>query len=137
MTISFEGRVAIVTGAGNGLGRAHALGLAARGAKVVVNDLGAGRDGSGSSSAAAERIVEEIRAAGGQAIADGANVADFAQVQAMTATVKREWSRIDILVNNAGLRDKSFAKMELADFRTVMDVHLMGSVHCTKAVWDI
>ena len=138
MTISFEDRVAIVTGAGNGLGRAHAIGLAARGAKVVVNDLGAARDGSGGSSAAAEKVVEEIRAAGGQAIADGANVADFAQVQAMTAMVRREWGRIDILVNNAGiLRDKSFAKMELADFRTVMDVHLMGSVHCTKAVWDI
>ena len=138
MKISFEGRVAIVTGAGNGLGRAHALGLAARGAKVVVNDLGTARDGSGGSSAAAERVVEEIRAAGGQAIADGANVADFAQVQAMTARAKSEWGRIDILVNNAGiLRDKSFAKMDLADFRTVMDVHLMGSVHCTKAVWDI
>jgi len=138
MTISFEGRVAIVTGAGNGLGRAHALGLAARGAKVVVNDLGAARDGSGGSSAAAERVVEEIRSAGGQAVADGANVADFAQVQAMAARAKSEWGRIDILVNNAGiLRDKSFAKMELADFRTVMDVHLMGSVHCTKAVWDI
>ena len=138
MTISFEDRVAIVTAAGNGLGRAHAIGLAARGAKVVVNDLGAARDGSGGSSAAAERVVEEIRAAGGQAIADGANVADFAQVRVMTAMVRREWGRIDILVNNAGiLRDKSFAKMELSDFRTVMDVHLMGSVHCTKAVWDI
>jgi NAD(P)-dependent dehydrogenase (short-subunit alcohol dehydrogenase family) len=138
MKISFEGRVAIVTGAGNGLGRAHALGLAARGAKVVVNDLGAARDGTGGSAAAAERVVEEIRAAGGQAIADGANIADFAQVQAMAARAKSEWGRIDILVNNAGiLRDKSFAKMALADFRTVMDVHLMGSVHCTKAVWDI
>ena len=138
MTISFEGRVAIVTGAGNGLGRAHALGLAARGAKVVVNDLGTARDGNGGSSAAAEKVVEEIRAAGGQAIADGANVADFSQVQAMTAMVKREWGRVDILVNNAGiLRDKSFAKMDLADFRTVIDVHLMGSVHCTRSVWDI
>ena len=138
MKISFEGRVAIVTGAGNGLGRAHALGLAARGAKVVVNDLGTARDGNGGSSAAAEKVVEEIRAAGGQAIADGANVADFSQVQAMTAMVKREWGRVDILVNNAGiLRDKSFAKMDLADFRTVIDVHLMGSVHCTRSVWDI
>ena len=137
MTIRFDGRVAIVTGAGNGLGRAHALGLAARGARVVVNDLGAARDGSGGSSAAAEKVVEEIRAAGGEAMADGANVADFAQVQAMVARAKAEWGRIDILVNNAGiLRDKSFAKMELADFRTVLDVHLMGSVHCTKAVWD-
>jgi len=137
MTIRFDGRVAIVTGAGNGLGRAHALGLAARGARVVVNDLGAARDGSGGSSAAAESVVEEIRAAGGEAMADGANVADFAQVQAMVARAKGAWGRVDILVNNAGiLRDKSFAKMELADFRAVLDVHLMGSVHCTKAVWD-
>jgi NAD(P)-dependent dehydrogenase (short-subunit alcohol dehydrogenase family) len=135
--LRFDGRVAIVTGAGNGLGREHALGLAARGAKVVVNDLGAARDGSGGSSAAAEKVVEDIRAAGGQAIADGANVADVAQVQAMVERAKAEWGRIDILVNNAGiLRDKSFAKMELADFRTVVDVHLMGSVHCTKAVWE-
>ena len=137
MTIRFDGRVAIVTGAGNGLGRAHALGLAARGARVVVNDLGAARDGSGGSSAAAESVVEEIRRGGGEAMADGANVAEFAQVQAMVARAKAEWGRVDILVNNAGiLRDKSFAKMELADFRTVLDVHLMGSVHCTKAVWD-
>src|SRR5215203_426498 len=137
MAIRFDGRVAIVTGAGNGLGRAHALGLAARGARVVVNDLGAARDGSGGSSAAAESVVEEIRAAGGEAMADGANVADFAQVQAMVARAKGAWGRVDILVNNAGiLRDKSFAQMELADFRTVLDVHLMGSVHCTKAVWE-
>ena len=137
MTIRFDGRVAIVTGAGNGLGRAHALGLAARGAKVVVNDLGAARDGSGGSSEAAEKVVEEIRAAGGQALADGANVADLPQVEAMVERAKRKWGRVDILVNNAGiLRDKSFAKMELADFRTVLEVHLLGSVHCTKAVWD-
>ena len=139
MTISFEGRVAIVTGAGNGLGRAHALGLAARGAKVVVNDLGTARDGNGGSSAAAEKVVEEIRAAGGQAIADGANVADFSQVQAMTAMVKREWGRD----RHPGQQCWHPARQELckngalADFRTVMDVHLMGSVHCTRSVWDI
>ena len=137
MSIRFDGRVAIVTGAGNGLGRAHALGLAARGARVVVNDLGAARDGSGGSSAAAEIVVEEIRAAGGEAMADGANVADFAQVQAMVARAKAEWGRVDILVNNAGiLRDKSFAKMTMEDFRLVVDVHLIGSANCTKAVWE-
>src|SRR6059058_871179 len=124
MTIRFDGRVAIVTGAGNGLGRAHALGLAARGAKVVVNDLGARRDGTGGSSEAAEKVVAEIKAQGGEAIANGANVSDAAAVQEMVEEAMRKFGRIDILVNNAGiLRDKSFAKMELADFRTVLDVH--------------
>ncbi|MBV8851004.1 MAG: SDR family NAD(P)-dependent oxidoreductase, partial [Methylobacteriaceae bacterium] len=138
MTIRFDGRVAIVTGAGNGLGRAHALGLASRGAKVVVNDLGASRDGTGGSSEAAEKVVAEIKAQGGEALANGANVADAAAVQEMVEEAMRKFGRIDILVNNAGiLRDKSFAKMDLADFRTVLDVHLWGSVVCTKAVWDI
>lgn len=138
MTIRFDGRVAIVTGAGNGLGRAHALGLAARGAKVVINDFGGSRDGSGGSSTAAEAVVEEIRKAGGTAIANGANVTDFEQVCAMVEQAKAEFGRIDILINNAGiLRDKSFSKMEMADFRMVLDVHLMGSVYCTKAVWEI
>jgi len=138
MTIRFDGQVAIVTGAGGGLGREHALALAARGAKVVVNDLGGARDGSGSSSTAAEAVVAEIEAAGGEAMANAASVTDAAAVEAMVAEVMARWSRIDILVNNAGiLRDKSFAKMELADFQLVMDVHLMGAVHCTKAVWDI
>lgn len=138
MTIDFTGRVAIVTGAGGGLGREHALALAARGAKVVVNDLGGARDGSGASSAAALAVVEEIRAAGGEAMANGASVTDFAAVQAMVAQTMEQWGRIDILVNNAGiLRDKSFAKMELDDFKLVMDVHLMGAVHCCKAVWPI
>ncbi len=137
MTISFDNRVAIVTGAGGGLGRAYALELAKRGAKVVVNDLGSGRDGSGASDAAA-RVVAEIEAAGGTALANGASVTDEAQVAAMVAEAHDRFGRIDILINNAGiLRDKSFAKMEMADFRTVVDVHLTGSAICTKAVWDI
>ncbi|MFZ6759401.1 SDR family NAD(P)-dependent oxidoreductase [Undibacterium sp. Ji50W] len=138
MTIDFKGRVAIVTGAGGGLGREHALALAARGAKVVVNDLGGARDGSGGSSGAALAVVEEIRAAGGEAIANGASVTDFDAVQAMVADTMAQWGRVDILVNNAGiLRDKSFAKMDIADFKLVLDVHLMGAVHCCKAVWPI
>ncbi|MFZ3129390.1 MAG: SDR family oxidoreductase [Rhodoferax sp.] len=136
MSIEFKGRVAIVTGAGGGLGRQHALALAARGAKVLVNDLGGARDGSGGSLTAAQAVVEEIKAAGGEAIANGASVTDFEAVQAMVQQAVDTWGRVDILVNNAGiLRDKSFAKMELADFRLVVDVHLMGAVHCTKAVW--
>ncbi|HSU20737.1 SDR family NAD(P)-dependent oxidoreductase [Comamonadaceae bacterium OTU4NAUVB1] len=135
-SIDFSGRVAIVTGAGGGLGRAHALALARRGAKVVVNDLGGARDGSGGSVGAAQAVVDEIRAAGGEAIADGASVTDFDAVQAMVRTAIDTWGRVDILVNNAGiLRDKSFAKMALDDFRLVLDVHLMGAVNCTKAVW--
>jgi NAD(P)-dependent dehydrogenase (short-subunit alcohol dehydrogenase family) len=137
MTIRFDGKVAIVTGAGGGLGRQHALALAARGAAVVVNDLGAAIDGNGGAATAAETVAGEIRAAGGKAIANGASVTDFPGVQAMVASALAEWGRVDILVNNAGiLRDRSFAKMELADFRLVLDVHLMGAVHCTKAVWE-
>jgi NAD(P)-dependent dehydrogenase (short-subunit alcohol dehydrogenase family) len=136
MGIEFKGRVAIVTGAGGGLGRQHALALAARGAKVVVNDLGGARDGSGGSLSAAESVVAEIRAAGGEAIANGASVTDWDAVQAMVKQAVDTWGRIDIVVNNAGiLRDKSFSKMDLADFRLVMDVHLMGAVHCCKAAW--
>ena len=138
MTASFEGRVAIVTGAGGGLGRSHALALAARGARVVVNDLGASRDGTGGSSAAAEAVVEEIRAAGGEGMANGANITSEADIQAMVDAAMTKWGRIDILVNNAGiLRDKTFSKMTMDDFRTVVEVHLMGSAICTKAVWDI
>ncbi|CAA2107273.1 SDR family NAD(P)-dependent oxidoreductase [Variovorax paradoxus] len=137
-TIDFKGRVAIVTGAGGGLGRQHALALAARGAKVVVNDLGGARDGSGGSVSAAQAVVDEIKAAGGEAIANGASVTDFEAVQAMVKQAVDAWGRVDILINNAGiLRDKSFAKMELADFRLVVDVHLMGAVNCTKAVWAL
>lgn len=137
MTMRFDGRVAIVTGAGGGLGRCHALALAARGAKVVVNDLGGARDGSGGSATAAESVVAEIEAIGGEAMANAASVTDYAAVQAMVDAAIARWGQVDILVNNAGvLRDKTFAKMELEDFRFVMDVHLMGAVNCTKAVWD-
>lgn len=138
MTISFIGKVAIVTGAGNGLGRSHALALAARGAKVVVNDLGGARDGSGASSQASQDVVRLIEQNGGEAISHGANVANFDEVQDMVNQAMEKWGRVDILINNAGiLRDKSFTKMTLADFSLVMDVHVMGSVNCTKAVWDI
>ncbi len=137
MAIDLTGRVAIVTGAGGGLGRAHALLLAKRGAKILVNDLGGGVSGIGGSNAAARGVADEITQAGGEAIADGASVADMAQVEAMIASAMERWGRIDILVNNAGiLRDKSFAKMEMDDFRAVMEVHVMGAVHCTKAVWN-
>ncbi|QNK72169.1 SDR family NAD(P)-dependent oxidoreductase [Variovorax sp. PAMC28562] len=136
--IDFGGRVAIVTGAGGGLGRQHALALAQRGAKVLVNDLGGALDGAGGSTSAAQRVVDEIKAAGGEAIANGASVTDFEAVQAMVQQAMDAWGRVDILVNNAGiLRDKSFSKMELADFKLVVDVHLMGAVHCSKAVWAI
>jgi len=136
--IRFDGKVAIVTGAGGGLGRAHALELARRGAKVVVNDLGGSVDGSGGGSDAANRVVEEIKAVGGEAIANGSSVTDDAGVQRMVQDAMSAWGRIDILVANAGiLRDKSFAKMDLSDFQVVVDVHLFGSVKPAKAVWEI
>lgn len=137
MMIDLSGRVAIVTGAGGGLGRCHALALSRRGAKVVVNDLGGARDGTGGTVTAAQAVAQEIEAAGGTAIANAASVTEAAQVDAMVAETLDRWERVDILVNNAGiLRDKTFAKLELEDFRAVLEVHLMGSVHCTKAVWE-
>lgn len=137
MTIRFDEQVVLITGAGHGLGKSHALDFGRRGARVVVNDLGGARDGSGASPDAAEVVAAEIRDAGGEAIANGANVTDYAQVEAMVAEAIECWGRIDVLVNNAGiLRDKTFAKMELDSFEAVMNVHLMGSVNCTKAVWE-
>src|SRR6201990_1130185 len=136
MTIRFDGRVAIVTGAGNGLGRAHALGLANRGARVVVNDFGVARDGSGASLAPAESVVEEIRKAGGTAMADGADVSNFEQVTAMVERATRERGSVDLMcANSVILRDKSLGKMEVADFAKVLDVHLTGTFYCCKAVW--
>jgi NAD(P)-dependent dehydrogenase (short-subunit alcohol dehydrogenase family) len=134
MNIRMDGQVAIITGSGQGLGRTHALALADRGAKIVVNDL-AGENGV---SQNAEAVAAEIRENGGEAITHGANVADFDQVQDMVQQTMEKWGRIDILVNNAGiLRDKSFLKMSMEDFRQVIDVHLIGSANCCKAVWEI
>ncbi|HTK98458.1 MAG TPA: SDR family NAD(P)-dependent oxidoreductase [Pseudomonadales bacterium] len=138
MTINFEGRVAIVTGAGGGLGRCHAIELAKLGAKVVVNDLGGAMDGTGGSSEAAANVVEEIKKAGGQAIANGGSVSDARGAKSMVEDAMKAWGRVDILINNAGiLRDKSFTKMTMEDFRAVVEVHLMGSALCTKEVWSI
>ncbi len=138
MSISFKDKVAIVTGAGAGLGKSHALELARRGAKVVVNDLGGSVDGSGGSSEAAKAVVAEIKAGGGQAIANGSSVADKKGVDLLVKETMDAFGRIDILINNAGiLRDKSFKKMELADFELVVNVHLLGSAYCSKAVWPI
>ncbi len=138
MAIRFDGKVVIVTGAGGGLGRAHALEFARRGAKVVVNDLGGAVDGTGGNSAAAEAVVKEITDAGGEAIANGASVSDDAGVAHLVQQTMDKWGRIDVLIANAGiLRDKSFAKMELKDFDAVMQVHVMGTVKPTKAIWEI
>ena len=136
MTIRFDDRVAIVTGAGGGLGREYALELARRGAKVVVNDLGGSRDGSGHSDAAL-KVVEEIEAAGGEAMSNGGSVADYDQMVEMVAKTKERWGGVHILINNAGvLRDKSFAKMDPADFEFVIRVHLLGSAFAAKACWE-
>ena len=137
MTINFEDRVAVVTGAGGGLGKQHALELGRRGVKVVVNDLGGGVDGSGSGTAA-ELVAGEINANGGAAVANSASVTDLDAVKAMVENTMEKWGRIDILVNNAGiLRDKTFAKLELDNWHAVLDVHLTGSVNTTKCVWPI
>ena len=134
MEIRFDEQVAIVTGAGRGLGRSHAIAMASKGAKVVVNDF----SGSNVISENAKSVVQEITSAGGEAIAHGANVANFDQVQSMVNETIDKWGRVDILVNNAGiLRDKTFLKMSVEDMREVIDVHLMGSLNCSKAVWEI
>ena len=136
MAISFEGKVAIVTGAGGGLGRAYALELARRGARVMVNDRGGERDGTGQSPAA-EQVAEDIRRAGGEALANAGSVTDPAQMEEMAARTREAWGGIHILINNAGiLRDKSFGKMDMADFAEVIAVHLLGSAHCARAVWN-
>jgi NAD(P)-dependent dehydrogenase (short-subunit alcohol dehydrogenase family) len=138
MKINFEGQVAIVTGAGGGLGKQHALELGRRGAKVVVNDLGGSVDGSGGSASAAEQVAQEIRDNGGTAVSSDASVTDFEAVQAMVDETVAKWGRIDILVNNAGiLRDKTFSKLELENWHAVIDVHLTGSLNATKCVWPI
>lgn len=138
MTVSFADQVAIVTGAGGGLGRCHALELARRGAKVVVNDLGGAMDGGGGSSAAAEAVVAEIEAMGGDALANGGSVSDRAGAQSMVDDAMNAWGRVDVLINNAGiLRDKSFSKMTLDDFDMVINVHLLGAAYCSHAVWPI
>jgi NAD(P)-dependent dehydrogenase (short-subunit alcohol dehydrogenase family) len=136
--IRFDGRVAIVTGAGGGLGRQYALELARRGAKVLVNDLGAAVNGSGSSSDSADKVVAEIEMIGGEAMSNGANVIDDDGAQSMVRQAMERWGRVDILIANAGfLRDKSFAKMEVADFFAVLDVHVMGTVKPIKAAWQV
>lgn len=138
MTVSFEDKVAIVTGAGGGLGKQHALELGRRGAKVVVNDLGGGVDGIGGSLSAAEAVAQEVMENGGEAIANGASVTDIDSVQNMIDQTMTKWNRIDILVNNAGiLRDKTFAKLEISNWHAILDVHLNGSMNCTKLAWPI
>ena len=138
MSLDFKDKVAIVTGSGNGIGKGYALELAKRGAKVVVNDLGGTVDGSGGSLSAADAVVQEIEAAGGEAMANGANVAKQEDVKAVVEATMEKWGRVDILINNAGiLRDKSFGKMEWSDFEAVINVHLLGSALCAHSVFPI
>ncbi|MGI9399897.1 MAG: SDR family oxidoreductase [Rhizobiaceae bacterium] len=137
MDIRFDGKVAIVTGAGNGLGRQHAIELARRGAKVLINDYGGERDGTGTSNSAAEGVAAEIREFGGEAIANDGDVSKYADCLKMAVQANREWGRIDILINNAGiLRDRSFGKMDQDGWNAVIDVHLNGTANCTMAVWN-
>ncbi|MFM6991822.1 MAG: SDR family NAD(P)-dependent oxidoreductase [Rhodoferax sp.] len=138
MNIRFDGRVAVVTGAGAGLGRSHALLLASRGAKVVVNDLGMSRTPGKEGMHAADEVVEEIRAAGGEAVANRDSIADAAGAQRLIDQAVSEFGGIHILVNNAGiLRDKTFGKMEMSDWDLVLQVHLSGSAYCTRAAWPL
>ncbi len=135
MTIRFDDQVAVVTGGGRGLGRSYALALAERGAKVVVVDLPRG-DGADSDRDPAQSVVDEIVAAGGEAMSSHADVTAMEQVAAMTDAAVDKWGRVDVLVNNAGiLRDKSFAKMTPEEFRLVVDVHLFGTFNCCHAAW--
>jgi NAD(P)-dependent dehydrogenase (short-subunit alcohol dehydrogenase family) len=137
MSIRFDDQVAIVTGAGGGIGKQHALELARRGAKVVVNDLGGGVDGTGTSDAS-EAVVDQILSEGGEAIANGASVTDLDAIKAMTEQVVSKWGKIDILVNNAGiLRDKTFHNVSMNDFNLVMDVHFQGTLNCTHTIYPI
>ncbi len=138
MTLRFDDRVVIVTGAGQGIGKSHALFFASRGAKVVVNDLGGGLDGGGSDAAPAEQVVGEIRAAGGEAVASFASVADRAGAESIVATAVESFGKVDVLINNAGiLRDKMFLKMPLEDFEAVLQVHLLGSAYVSKAAFPV
>ena len=138
MSIRFDGKVALITGGAQGLGRCHALELARRGAKVMINDLGGSADGRAEGSPAAKKVVEEITQLGGEARANGASVTDDAGVAQMVEETHKAFGRIDILINNAGiLRDKTFAKVTMEDFAAVVDVHLWGTVKVTKAVWPL
>jgi NAD(P)-dependent dehydrogenase (short-subunit alcohol dehydrogenase family) len=137
MAVDFENRVALVTGAGNGLGRSYAHELARLGARVVVNDYGGSRDGLGGSASAAETVADEICANGGEAIADHGDVRDFGQCRAMVAAAVAKWGRLDILINSAGiLRDSSFGKLTPDNWKAVVGVHLDGSAYCSLAAWD-
>jgi NAD(P)-dependent dehydrogenase (short-subunit alcohol dehydrogenase family) len=134
--IRFDGRVAVITGAGGGLGRAYALLLAGRGARIVVNDLGGTFDGSGADSTPAQKVVDEIKAAGGEAVANYDSVAEWESAQKIIRAALDNYGRIDILINNAGiLRDKSIMKMEIEDYRKILSVHLDGTFFCTKAAF--